>query len=629
MSISLLRRLLMKEAVKDTAGSSGIMSINKNIAAKVEQQLQKYINDAMQQGVDLDTLSPEQLKMIVQINKPKLPRVIPADSPEGRQITEQLFGKRGEVVDMTGKKIDTRKGIMGGKSVEDLMESGQVTKGTVTKKSKKVTDREMFKAANERLTSDVDSIIKNIKSMEPITAMKEANSVIARKGKYKNLTPEQSKKILQDTEDHIFERDIPEEDFASGGRAGFFMGSRPAVQKGLSTLKEMLKYFGKKIFEVDARGRFVEEREFIKPTDGENLFTTLDIEAQQVAYDQMNNRRGAVVAIEIDSGSIVSYVSTPSFSTNAISNGISSRAFNALIQDNDKPFFDRASQGRYSPASTIKPAIALFGIENNIIDWDFSMEDPGYFILPEDQRVYRGWRKGGHGNVNLNKAMIVSSNTFFFSLAYKSDINKLIEHLSNFGFGTKVCADCFNPDKALLPTPEWKMNNLNFGWFKGDTVNLGVGQGYLSATPLQLAYYSTVLANKGTSKELSFINERQDIKNLNIQLNNTDDLDWKRLHQSMIGVIESPIGTAKRLQELKTYTVAAKSGTVELVSTDTKEDYKIIRENEGNRDHAIIIAFGPMPNPKYAVSVVIENGESGGSVAGPVAIAVPNSLIGK
>ena len=397
-----------------------------------------------------------------------------------------------------------------------------------------------------------------------------------------------------------------------------------------STYDQILRgRFGKKIFEVDARGRFVEEREFIKPTDGENLFTTLDIEAQQVAYDQMDNRRGAVVAIEIDSGSIVSYVSTPSFSTNAISNGISSRAFNALIQDNDKPFFDRASQGRYSPASTIKPAIALFGIENNIIDWDFSMEDPGYFILPEDQRVYRGWREGGHGNVNLNKAMIVSSNTFFFSLAYRSDINKLIEHLSNFGFGAKVCADCFNPDKALLPTPEWKMNNLNFGWFKGDTVNLGVGQGYLSATPLQLAYYSTVLANKGTSKELSFIHERQDIKNLNIQLNNTDDLDWKRLHQSMIGVIESPIGTAKRLQELKTYTVAAKSGTVELVSTDTKEDYKIIRENEGNRDHAIIIAFGPMPNPKYAVSVVIENGESGGSVAGPVAIEVLNSLIGK
>ena len=149
------------------------------------------------------------------------------------------------------------------------------------------------------------------------------------------------------------------------------------------------------------------------------------IDVQKVAFDQMDNRRGAVVAVEIDTGSIVSYVSTPSFSTNAISNGISSSEFSALIKDKNKPFFDRASQGRYSPASTIKPAIGLFGLENNIIDWNFTIEVPGYFILPEDQRVYRGWREGGHGKVNLNKAIIVSSNTFFFSLAYQSDIYKL------------------------------------------------------------------------------------------------------------------------------------------------------------------------------------------------------------
>lgn len=387
--------------------------------------------------------------------------------------------------------------------------------------------------------------------------------------------------------------------------------------------------FGKKVYQVDATGRLLKEEEYIKPISGEDLFTSLDIEAQKVAYNQMNNRRGAVVAIEIDTGAIVSYVSTPSFSTNAISNGISSNAFNSLINDINKPFFDRASQGRYSPASTIKPAIGLFGIEKNIIDWNFSMKDPGFFVLPEDQRVYRGWREGGHGNVNLNKAIIVSSNTFFFSLAYKSDINELINHLSNFGFGKNVCIDCFNPDNGLLPTPEWKMNNLNFGWFKGDTVNLGVGQGYLSATPLQLAYYSMILANYGISQNISFVNDNKEKKKQKINIENINDQDWSKLHSSMIGVIDSPIGTAKRLQKLKKFKVAAKSGTVELVSTDTKEDYKIIRKNEGNRDHAIIIAFGPMPNPKYAVSVVIENGESGGSVAGPVAIAVLNNLLEK
>ena len=371
------------------------------------------------------------------------------------------------------------------------------------------------------------------------------------------------------------------------------------------------------------------QTDFIQPINGDNLFTSLDLDSHKVAFEKMNNRRGAVVAIEIESGSIVTYLSTPSFSSNDISNGISSKAFNALLKDANKPFFDRAAQGRYSPASTIKPAIGLFGLDEGLIDWSFSIDDPGYFILPEDQRVYRGWRKGGHGNVNLNKAMIVSSNTFFFSLAYQSDIDDLIKHLSNFGFGRNVCIDCFNPDIGLLPNPEWKMNNLNFGWFKGDTVNLGVGQGYLSVTPLQLAYYASVIANKGSHKKLTLV-ENQVPKILeNLPVKKIQNSDWRKLHSSMIGVIDDPQGTAKRLKDLKTYTVAAKSGTVELVSTETKEDYRIIRENEGNRDHAIIIAFGPMPEPKYAVSVIIENGESGGSVAGPVAIAVLNSLIKK
>ena len=405
---------------------------------------------------------------------------------------------------------------------------------------------------------------------------------------------------------------------------GFLIGKTGIENKYDKTLRGL---FGKKIYEVDARGKFLKQTNYIEPKNGGSLFTSLDLNSHKVAYDKMNNRRGAVVAIEIESGSIVTYLSTPSFSSNDISNGISSKAFNALLKDPNKPFFDRAAQGRYSPASTIKPAIGLYGLEENLIDWNFSINDPGYFILPEDQRIYRGWRKGGHGNVNLKKAMIVSSNTFFFSLAYQSNIDNLINHLSNFGFGKDICLDCFNTDLGLLPTPDWKINNLNFGWFKGDTVNLGVGQGYLSATPLQLAYYASVIANKGINKKLTLVNNQTVKVSENLPLKNIQNSDWEKLHSSMIGVIDDPQGTAKRLKGLKTYTVAAKSGTVELVSTETKEDYKIIRENVGNRDHAIIIAFGPMPEPKYAVSVIIENGESGGSVAGPVAIAVLNSLI--
>ena len=391
--------------------------------------------------------------------------------------------------------------------------------------------------------------------------------------------------------------------------------------------KQLRGFFGKRIYEVDANGRFLEEKGTIDSIDGKDIYTSLDLTAQQVSFNELNNRRGAVVAVNLENGAILSYVSSPSFSVNDITNGLSQKEFNKLLNDNDKPFFDRAGQGRYSPASTIKPAIGLFGLEKDLIDWQYTIDDIGFFVLPEDGRIYRGWRKDGHGIINLQDAIIESSNTFFFSLAYQTEVNELVEYLSNFGFGKNICLDCFYPDKGLLPSPTWKMNTHNFGWFKGDTVNLGVGQGYLSATPLQLAYYSSFLANKGSLNNFSFVQNNKDVIRNNFMTNNINDVDWKKIHESMIGVIEDPKGTAGRLKNLKEYIIAAKSGTVELVSTETKEDYKIIRETEGNRDHAIIIAFGPMPNPKYAVSVVIENGESGGSVAGPVAIAVLNSLI--
>jgi len=226
--INHIRRWVMSQMTKKADDGIMITLPEKN---KVDLNVSITMDRLLRNGIDPDAFTnPEQVNNAINmINSRMVSRAIPADSDEGREITERLFGKqKAPVFDLEGNRIPEGSGIMGGKSVKDLMESGQVTKGARgMKKSKKVQDREMFKAANERLTSDVDSIIKNIKSMEPITAMKEANSVIARKGKYKNLTPEQSKKILQDTEDHIFERDIPEdpESFAKGGRIGFKGGA--------------------------------------------------------------------------------------------------------------------------------------------------------------------------------------------------------------------------------------------------------------------------------------------------------------------------------------------------------------------------------------------------------------------
>lgn len=225
--INHIRRWVMSQMTKKA--DDGIM-ITLPDSKKVDLNVNITMDRLLRNGFDPDAFTnPQQVDNAVNmLNSRIVSRTIPADSAEGREITQKIFGKqKAPVFDLEGNRIPEGSGIMGGKSIKSLMESGQVTKGARgMKKSKKVQDREMFEAANKRLTSDVDSIIKDIKSMEPITAMKEANSVIARKGKYKNLTPEQSKKILQDTEDHIFERDIPEEDFATGGRAGFKMGRR-------------------------------------------------------------------------------------------------------------------------------------------------------------------------------------------------------------------------------------------------------------------------------------------------------------------------------------------------------------------------------------------------------------------
>ena len=404
-----------------------------------------------------------------------------------------------------------------------------------------------------------------------------------------------------------------------------FISGKTGIEKTFDN--ELRGKFGEKVYEVDARGRLLKEISIKNPEEGKSIFTSLDLGSHIAANKALNGRMGAVVAIEIETGEIVTLFSSPSFSINDLSNGISRDKFNTLINSPQKPFFNRALKGRYPPASTIKPAIGIFGLENKLIDWNFSIEDPGFFTLPEDGRIYRGWKKGGHGKVNLNKAIVVSSNTYFFSLAYRSDINKLGDHFSQLGFGSKVCIDCFDEDPGLIPTPEWKRNKLNSGWSLGDTVNLGVGQGYMVATPIQLAYYSGMIANKGFINKLSLIQNQEDSFSELIALDNFKELDWNKLHRAMTDVIDSPAGTSRRLQDLKSFKVAAKSGTAELVSLDSKEDYLLIRENEEQRDHAIMIAFGPMPSPKYAVSVVIENGESGGAVAGPVAIEVLKELI--
>ena len=213
--------------------------------------------------------------------------------------------------------------------------------------------------------------------------------------------------------------------------------------KGRTGLEEIYDDYlsgkhGQKVYEMNAVGQLVQSLSFFEPTKGSDLYTSLDIEAQQSAAKYLGDRRGAVVAIDLESGGINVLYSSPAYSINQLSNGMSDIEFQDLINDPDKPFFNRALQGRYPPASTIKPAIGMYGLSKYIVSWDFEMQDPGFFTLPETGRVFRGWLEGGHGKVDMHKAFLVSSNTYFYSLAYKADILELSSHLSSLGFGQKV-----------------------------------------------------------------------------------------------------------------------------------------------------------------------------------------------
>ena len=386
--------------------------------------------------------------------------------------------------------------------------------------------------------------------------------------------------------------------------------------------------FGIKQFEVDARGRLVKELSYTPPINGENILTTLDIDAQKVAANQLGKRKGSIVVVDVETGGIVAIYSYPTFSVNKMANGISQLDYEDLINDPDKPFFDRSVAGRYPPASTIKPLVGIHALNRGQISWTTKIDDPGFFELPEDGRIFRSWGEIAHGLINLNQALIRSSNTYFFNLAYNSGINELADDFEKFGFGSTVCVDCILEDGGLVPRPQWKMNNLNFGWFKGDTVNIGVGQGYISATPIQLAHYTAALANKGTKKPL-FLNNALSgkVPSSEIELENFNQRDWRLLHKAMESVVESDYGTARRIRDQKDFLIAAKTGTGEIISLDSREEYERIREDQGLRDHAIIVAFAPAEKPKYAVSVIIENGESGGSVAGPVALRILKELL--
>ena len=375
--------------------------------------------------------------------------------------------------------------------------------------------------------------------------------------------------------------------------------------------------------EVNNRGRTIRTLKSVAPEPGQDIYLTLDLKLQQKAAELLKGRRGAVVAIDPRDGGILAMLSSPSYDPNLFVHGISSKAYNGLLNSRSRPLINRATQGQYAPASTVKPHLALLGLEDKAVTEKTRIWDPGFWQIPGVERKYRDWKRWGHGWVDINSALIHSCDTYFYDLAYKTGVDKIAQFMGPFGFGERTGIDIFEESAGIMPSKDWKRMRYNQPWYIGDTISVGIGQGYWTSTPLQLANATAIMANKGrrftphllksikdsTSRIDTPIDERAPI-----ELN--DPNNWNIVNQAMRDTAHK-----SRFKDAK-YTAAMKTGTAQVISVAEGEKYDADAIEEQFRDNALIIAYAPYENPTIALAVVLENAGWGGANAGPVARAL-------
>lgn len=397
--------------------------------------------------------------------------------------------------------------------------------------------------------------------------------------------------------------------------------------------------------EIDARGRVREVLAVQPAVAGQNLTLELDARLQLAAQRALGERRGAVVAIEPSTGGILALVSHPGYDPNLFVTGMTSDEYRALTTAREKPLFNRALNGRYAPGSTFKPLVGLAGIALGVTTWDRTIHDTGAFRLPGQRRAYRDWswkkgNSGGQGIVNLHRAIYRSSNTYFFDLASRMNINDFTGFVAQFGYGSNTALDLADASAGLLPTPTWKRGAKGEPWYPGDNVNMGIGQGDLLVTPLQLATAASIIANRGVFKRPRMLlsSDRplleSDPPPDPPDVTGVGPEDWERMVDAMEDVVHrgnlgyQQSGTAwAYIGQNAPYRIAGKSGTSQVVGIAQGEEYDEKLLGEYQRKHAWFIAFAPADAPRIAVAVLVENGGGGSSVAAPVAREVLDAYL--
>ena len=422
----------------------------------------------------------------------------------------------------------------------------------------------------------------------------------------------------------IAETDIPNIDKSD------YLGTTHIGKSGIEKSYEDLLHgsVGFQQVEVNNKGRIIRVLERTPPKPGKNIYLTLDMSLQKAAVDALKDKRGAIVALDPNNGDILALVSSPSYDPNPFVNGIDVKSYQALLDAKGKPLIDRVLNGKYPPGSTIKPFLGIASLAYHIRPESEEVWCKGWYALKGSSHRYRDWKKGGHGHIDLKNSIMQSCDVYYYSLANDMGISRIHEALTEFGFGRKTGIDIIGEASGLVPSEEWKRRVHHQPWFQGETLIVGIGQGSILTTPLQLAAATATIANGGKKIKPRLALEAKnpitdEVQKIPVQpaqkISFFNPAYWKSVVDAMIGVVHGDRGTARRIGFNSKYQIAGKTGTAQVIGIAQDEVYKQEEVPEELQDHALFIAFAPADAPKIVLAIIVENGGSGSRSAAPIA----------
>ncbi|HAS8485313.1 TPA: penicillin-binding protein 2 [Vibrio vulnificus] len=427
------------------------------------------------------------------------------------------------------------------------------------------------------------------------------------------------------------------------GKEANYQATRDIGKLGIEKFYEDMLHgtAGYQEVEVNSRGRVIRTLKFVPPVPGKDIVLNIDIKLQTYVHQLLDGRRGSAIVLDPKDNGILAMVSSPSYDPNAFVHGISGKGYSDLLNDKNRPLVNRSTLGIYPPASTVKPFIAVSALQEGVVTPNTTRNDPGYWRIPNsDTRPFRDWLRWGHGRVNLVQSIEESVDTFFYQIAYDMGIDRLSNWMSMFGFGDYTGIDIFEESKANMPTRDWKMSRHKTPWYKGDTIPVGIGQGYWTATPMQLAKATSVLVNEGNVTAPHLLRatiengEAFDSRELSDYvtyppIQNVPDRYWNLAKEGMRLVNHGKKGTARRAFAGMSYMTAGKSGTAQVFGLAEDQEYNADELAEHLRDHALFTGFAPFDDPKIIVTIVLENAGGGSSNGAPVARRIFDKVLAK